>query len=145
MSWDTKPVQMRFVQPGITMILTDAVEIELNGRWSWLRRAAFGLLKKLGAVEPYFSKQDIYEHVVCFDANEAIDRIIVGASVELKRLGRMAERVLLGPREFADLMHRAPFPAFMPQLNFTGMAMYDGEIYGLKVEVIPHMTGVLVL
>lgn len=138
----TRPVPMQ-----------SAYRFRPTGRLQSLQRWLWSKVKDhffVPAVENLVSYQRID-----FDSRDAMDKIF-RASAELRRAGRDASQVLIGSSTFAELMARRDWHEAMlggPGMDFNGELAYGWDdrgrprqsVFGLKVRVVPHMEGILVL
>ena len=107
---------------------------------AWVQKLAFRFLRWTGALSNSMTEKITYERFT-LDTQNFIERIF-RQMTELERRNVKPERLLIGGEDFQRLMGS---PEIHNVLNFSAPIGWGREIYGLKVEVIPWMRGMVVL
>ena len=141
-------VEMVFHRPVERLVLTDAREFKPKGKWFvWLQKALWWGLNRFGALECYFDSVTDYKRI-SFSKRDALHKIFE-AREHLFYSNRKPNRVLIGGEDFAEIIDSETSRDCLPwghgAIKFEGPMGFNREIYGLKVEVIPHMKGMVVL
>lgn len=122
--------------------LKDAFELREDRPAVWLQRACLWVLKKLGC---YAHKETISveRHVVGKHGKKFMERLWARKKAIWGDFEMEPTRLLLGAADYQELMQEACTGGFSFDARwFQGR---DREVMGLKVEVIPHMRGMLLL
>ncbi len=151
-----KPIVMSFVQPdGFVLTETTAYELKYKG-WKRAEKAAYWFLKKLYSMSTHFDKSLVVKQVL-IDPNQAAMKIVRMAYEQLNMLGKKPERILLGRKQFYDIVAEVDFRhSFEFQIELQEPTKYLPEdewspyrtrhkLFNVPVSVIPWMDGVLVL
>lgn len=105
----------------------------------WLQKLCFFVLRKLGA----FRIDDVISverHII--DSDEFMGRLFE-QNVNIQKFFNMRpERVLIGSEDYSKLMEQE---IARHQFGFSARYAISHNIFGLKVEVIPWMRGILVM
>ena len=145
--WRDNRVSMVFNREhNFLRIEPDAYRFRPRGWLEPLQHLAWWLLTRSGAMKRH-TVEERYFTQISIDGDRAMDRIFK-ARGELFQLGRRPEKVMLGVEDMAEIMDDPKFRDMMhfnQPVNFEGRVGFDQSVYGLPVEIVPHMRGVLVL
>lgn len=127
--------------------MPDAYTFAPKGRLAWLQRLAWRLLHKQAAlVQAMDSRMKVERHVI--HADSFVERIFKQGDSLLEEFDKIPERLLIGNEDYANLMnetaHSMPFE-FNAQLRACRSGYDRPEMFGLKVQVVPWIRGMVVL
>jgi hypothetical protein len=108
---------------------------------AWLAGKAWALLHKLKALHWHFDTKDSIT-TVHIDTDDVMRRLMESSYAVLDYLGEGGEVLLIGPKEFQDLMGQVEA---VHSLQFHAEYSRHRRILGLEVRVIPQMSGLVVL
>jgi len=139
-------VSMVFHRPTtFLMRVPDAYKFRPKGLLAPLQRLAWVFLQRTHALLQHAEEQAYYTRIT-FDGDEALKRIMRAYQELFLQNGERPSKVMIGAEELAEIMRDSTIAGPLVQhFEFSAMAGYGGHVYGLPVEVIPHMRGVLVL
>jgi hypothetical protein len=117
----------------------NAFEYKPAAGWAWLQRLCFRFLRwrKCFALD---DKVEYRRHVI--DTPDLIERIHRQNSSLIEHYHRQGERLLIGAETLAELMHQ---PRIHQYVDMTAEYGYGQSIFGMRITVVPHMVGMLVL
>ena len=118
---------------------TEAFELRRDRPAVWLQKACFFVLRKLGAFH-IGERVTIERHFI--DAKTFMGRLFLQQEGIEQFFNIEPKRLLIGAEDYAELMHEA-----VATQTFSFQAEYwrRREIFGMTVQVIPWMRGVLVM
>ncbi len=125
--------------------LKDAFELRTDRPAVWLQRLCFWVLRKLGCYA-HLDTVRVERHDIGKHGDSFMSRLLARRNAVMGSFEREPTKLLIGSAEYAELMEEAisnsPF-------NFDARYMKgdirNPTVYGLKVEVIPYMRGMLLL
>lgn len=148
------PIVMRFVSPmGYREIPTSAYEVKYNAKkWLWPQRLCVWFLRKQRTLSLHFDREMVVKSVL-IEPDTAARKILDIADEQLARVDYRPERILLGRKQFEEIVSDTPdiFRQFSFNIPVTrSTPAWNGlqpsiERFGVAVYVIPWMDGVLVL
>lgn len=117
----------------------DAFEFRPERGHVLLQKICFWFLRKMGA---YRVGESITVKTIQIDSDKFIDQLLRQRKSLFKFFNLDASRLLIGPDDFHSLMGE-----MQEHYLFSFNAEYyrNGELFGIKVYVIPWMKGMLVL
>lgn len=137
----TRPITMAVTQPKYSFgALPNHYELAPRGRLAWLQRILWRALHKMGALKPGTAEVVTYK-TVTIDAGQIADQICRAEFELWGRPSKPPERILIGPREMAELARDVTWADY----NMHSAPTIIDTYRGMTIEVIPHMQGVLVL
>lgn len=119
--------------------IPDAYMVRKDGRLVWLQRVCAWLLSKLGkhAIE---REVTLERHVI--DSDDFMQRVFQQCDDIVRLFNREPKNLLVGTEDFAEIMGAAQ--ASQP-FTFQSEYWHRGKIFGLTVQVVPWMKGILVM
>jgi hypothetical protein len=121
--------------------LKDAFELREDRPARWLQRVCLWVLKKLGC---YANKETvaIERHAVGWHGEKFMERLWARKKAIWGDFEMEPTRLLLGAADYEEMMKEVCTGGFSFNAEW-----YRGnrEVMGLKVEVVPHMRGMLLL
>lgn len=122
-----------------TVEFKDSYQFRKDKKYHRLQRLCFWILEK---IEAWNQESVVSYERVSFDTDDFIHLILAQQSWLSGFLGKNGRRILIGAEDFEKLMGMKEI-----QQSFNFSASYnDGrQIFGLEIEVIPWMRGILVL
>ena len=136
--------QVQFVETREHMVLTPVknhYEFKPKGRLQALQRWAWRFLWWRGAMSQAFDETSTYtRHVI--DTDDVVTRLIKQRSGLLNGYNREPKELLIGAEDFAELMGS---PMIRNSYSFGVEYCRDERIMGLRVTVVPWMSGMLVM
>lgn len=142
----TRPYEVQFIKTSESLrwiILEDAWSVRKDFRWAWQTKLAHWLFRKIGdnARAPSVEVQRIV-----IDPADVMQKILAqrGAMIDMNREPR---RLLIGADDFAEMMKTARPPEAFEIMGeyYKGDGRGGRRVYGLQIEIIPWMRGVLVM
>lgn len=123
----------------IISVYTDAYWFKPVGRFAWLQKLLWKILYRFGALNSYWEKTTSYERidVNCDDLLKQLRQSIQ----EVQYSGRKPKTIYIGASDFEDLVCTTDVYQYM---HFN-MEDNDRKIYGIHVEILPWMQGILVV
>jgi hypothetical protein len=124
-----------------TFTVPSATKFEYKPRagWAWLQRLCFSFLRWRGCFSVE-DRTDFKRHII--NPGDLLERILRQDSSLLEFYHRRGERLLIGAETMAELMQQ---PRINQYMDFSAEYRHDRMICGLKITVVPHMRGLLVL
>lgn len=131
-------------QSGWRPIPTNAFDVTVDGRHSWLKRLLFSCLKRLGCVKPHWDREMMITEKV-LDPERVTALILREARVQFSAMypGKTPVTVYVGMKDLSDLMSD-PGLLRMGGFSFDGEDRH-GKIHGLRIEAVRHMSGILIV
>lgn len=112
-----------------------------HGRLAPLLRKVFAWLAKHGHMgNVYDEKVEYTRHRV--DTDSLLEALFRQQSEAMRVLSRDVTRVLMGPEDYAKLTSA---PEILQHMTFNAMARDRHGVFGMTIEIIPWMRGVLVV
>ena len=141
-------VNMVFYTPKNTMsVIPDRWQFKPSGKWAWLQKKAWKFLFKTKALENSYEETTEYRKVN-FRKSDFGARLVQKYKHQLDQIGARPRRVYMGPNEFDSLLadkNRDYVQTQPSSFSFDIPLGYDYTVLGLKITVIPWMTGVLIV
>ena len=107
--------------------------------WAWLQRLCISFLR-WRQCNTFGEKITITRHII--DSDNIIEQICKQKPALMQQYHQKAERLLIGADDFSELMKQ---PMLNQVFSFDAEYRYDGNIFGMKITVVPWMTGMVVL
>ena len=123
------------------IVMPDAYSFCPERPHKWLQRACLWVLKTIGC---YAEREELKVTRQQFSGHDIIEKIFKQRISIHEVYGKESTRVLIGAQDFEEMMQCA---TINQHLNFRIYNAYPDEhqIYGLNIEIIPWMRGILVL
>lgn len=118
---------------------TMAFQFRTDRPYPWLQKICFFVLRKLRAFY-YAEKVTIERHVI--DSTTFMERLFKQREEMAKSFNIIPSKLLIGADDYAEMMHEV---ATTQMFSFNAQFLFNKEIIGLTVEVIPWMRGCLVM
>ena len=130
-------------QQGWRQFPTDAFDVKIAGKHQWLKRMLWAALKKMGCVSTHFDREELC-HSMILDPDKVSALILATAEAQFEQMyrGKRPTRVFIGIKDFADLMND---PEIIKYSSFSFRINESQQLMGMEVEVVPHMSGILVV
>lgn len=127
--------------------LTDTYQLRTDRPLVWLQRVCLWMLRRLGC---FVSVNDIRieRHVFGKKGRTFMERLWERRMSILGTFDMQPTRLLIGPEEYAEIMHEAVSTAsfgFDAEYGVGNGPLRQPTVMGLRVEVIPWMRGMLLL
>jgi hypothetical protein len=125
---------------------TKRFEFRKDKKWHRLQHACFWVLTKIGA----FSKgETVTFNRMTIDADDFMEQIFKQRSELARQFYKDGQRLLIGADTFDELMGSKQMIRLRDSLvfdaRFNVVNANGAQIMGLKVEIIPWMSGMVVL
>ena len=121
----------------------EAFQLRKDRPAMWLQRACLWVLRKLGCYAELETIK-VERHEIGRYGDSFMQRLLARRNAVYGSFEREPKKLLIGSAEYAELMKEAVSnsPFQFEARYFKGA---DQTVYGLKVEVIPYMRGMLLL
>ena len=125
------------------MIPDDKFVINSKHNMNWIQRLAYKYLTKVGVIVPGMTEQIKISHFT-IDKSKVLENLRAQLGDIYQITNSRNNRVLMGYDDFRRMVD-------LPELNRSHLFRFDinddrdDRIMGMKIEVIPWMTGVLVI
>jgi|SRR5579864_343354 len=143
-----KFIRMSFLETSFKFIHTAAYDIKFTKRWRWIEEICLRFLRKTGCASSHFDREQVVKSV-CIPADKAAIDIILLAEGQLRTVGERPNRIVIGRKQFEEIVS-SEMPLlcrnFSFEINITQSSRYTRMTrFGVPVDVIPWMDGVLVI
>lgn len=124
--------------------LKDAFELRKDRPAIWLQRACLWVLRKLGC---FACKETITieRHEIGRHGKKFMDRLWDRREAVWGFFEDEPTRLLIGAKDYQELMHEVCTSGFQFDGRYYMGRNGKPEVFGMKIEVIPHMRGMLLL
>lgn len=139
-----QPIRMAFYNtPEIKLIQVDnAYDIEVK---SWFDKLLWKILCFRKCARVHFDKEYMVAELL-IDPEKDGNLIILEAQAQLMELNKRPKKILLGREDFFKITNKVDnLPYIMQDFSFNTTLRDGFKMYGLDIEVIPHMKGILVI
>lgn len=130
----------------VTDDVYDNLNIAVGGRWQWLQRWAANWLKRMGALnlrcvskwtQPTWKQIPTYPLIKHIKKQRLVCELLWDGDLD---------RIVIGHDLMAELLHEvAAMHPFSFEVNIDLYNSGSYQVYGLRVQYVPWMTGLLVL
>ena len=139
-----KPYRIEFVAHDLTSTMVptlDAFRFKPKGHLQWLQRLAWKFLNWCCVLhQAYEPKVTVNRHLI--DADTFMDRLFKQKLSLFDSFHKEGQKLLIGSDDYFELMtEKANYQPF----NFQAEFMLNKQLFGLTVEVIPWMRGMIVM
>lgn len=108
----------------------------------WLQKVLFRILKKLGCESKYTELDVVKTESIYFDSEDLIRNILEQDRIINKHFNlRHYCRIVMGPDEFYKVARQQ----HAPMQPFSINARTENKLFGMHIQVIPWMSGILLL
>lgn len=122
-------------------VKTAAYEFKPSGRFAFFQKWLWKLLWKMDTIKPHWEDKVKVERIVI--SRKDLGERLWEAYHKCFPRGEKPSKIFMGPEEFQTLLAQ-PYD-YQCRFGFYVETGWNGRMFNLPVEVIPHMNGVLII
>jgi hypothetical protein len=118
---------------------TTSFKLRTDKKYPFIQKICCFIMKKLGA----YNQDILYEYQsTTIDTDDFIKKILEQQQELMQTYGMLPKEILIGSADYAKLMNDEDYKT---KFSFGCTYHYGADIFGLKVNVIPWMEGILIM